>query len=225
MLKSGSMAKATGFDEQLHAYLAAHRTPDDEILEALREETAKLGPLARMQIAAEQGTFLGLLVAAIGAHQVLEVGTFTGYSALCMARGLPSEGRLLACDISTEWTAIGRRYWQKAGVADRIELVIGPAIDTLRALPREERFDLAFVDADKSGYHDYYEEILPRLRSGGLIAVDNVLWGGRVLGDADSERSDDTRAIRAFNDHVAADRRVQSVMIGISDGLTLARKL
>ncbi len=225
MLKSGSMAKATGFDEKLHAYLAAHRTPDDAVLEALREETAKLGPLARMQIAAEQGTFLGLLVAAIGAHQVLEVGTFTGYSALCMARGLPPEGRLLACDISTEWTAIGRRYWQKAGVADRIELVIGPAIDTLRALPREERFDLAFVDADKSGYHGYYEEILPRLRSGGLIAVDNVLWGGRVLGDADSERSDDTRAIRAFNDHVAADRRVQSVMIGISDGLTLARKL
>ncbi len=225
MLKSGSMAKATGFDEQLHAYLAAHRTPDDEILEALREETAKLGPLARMQIAAEQGTFLGLLVAAIGAHQVLEVGTFTGYSALCMARGLPPEGRLLACDISREWTAIGRRYSQKAGVADRIELVIGPAIDTLRALPREERFDLAFVDADKTGYQNYYEEILPRLRSGGLIAVDNVLWGGRVLGDADSERSDDTRAIRAFNDHVAADRRVQSVMIGISDGLTLARKL
>jgi len=217
------MAKATGFDEELHAYLAAHRTPDDEILVGLREETAaKLGPRAMMQVAPEQGTFLGLLVAAVGARQLLEVGTFTGYSALCMARSLPPGGRLLACDISEEWTAVGRSYWEKAGVADRIELVIGPAIETLRALPREERFDLAFVDADKTGYHDYYEEILPRLRTGGLIAVDNVLWHGAVIGDSDT---DDTRAIRAFNDHVAADRRVQSVMVGISDGLTLARKL
>ena len=220
------MPKATGFDEQLHAYLAAHRSPDDEILEALREETRqRVRDRAGMQVAPEQGTLLALLVAALGASRVVEVGTFTGYSALCMARSLPPapEGRLLCCDISEEWTEIARKYWERAGVSDRIELVIGPALDTLRSLPEEEQFDFAFIDADKTGYRAYYEEILPRLRKNGLVAVDNVLWGGRVI--AVTNQDDDTRAIREFNDFAAADDRVQSVMVAISDGLTLLRKL
>ena len=217
------MPKATGIDDQIHSYLAAHRTPDDPVLRELRAETRRrLGRRAGMQVSPEQGALLGLLVAATGARRVLEVGTFTGYSALCMARVLPPDGRLLCCDLSREWTDIGRRYWLKAGVADRVELAIGPALETLRSLPREVSFDFAFVDADKTEYGDYYEEILPRLRTGGLIAVDNVLWGGSVITDHDGE---DVIAIRAFNDRVAADERVQSVMIAVGDGLTLARKL
>jgi len=176
-----------------------------------------------MQIAAEEGTFLSLLVAATGVRRIVEVGTFTGYSALCMARALPPGGRLLACDVSEEYTAVARRYWEKAGVADRIDLVLGPAEATLRALPDEIQFDFGFIDADKANYRTYYEEILRRLRPGGLIAIDNVLWGGQVL--RESDQSADTVAIRAINDHVAADPRVQSVMIGVSDGITLARKL
>ena len=221
------MAKATGLDEKLHGYLAAHRSPDDPVLEALREETKRVaGPLAVMQVAPEQGTFLELLVAALGAARVVEVGTFTGYSALCMARSLPPppDGQLLCCDISEEWTSIGRKYWEEAGVADRIELCIGPALDTLRALPLEKQFDFAFIDADKTGYRGYYEEILPRLHKDALLAVDNVLWGGSVI-SVTSDDSDDTRAIREFNDFVVADERVQSVMLAISDGLTLVRKL
>jgi caffeoyl-CoA O-methyltransferase len=217
------MAKATGLDGALHEYLSAHRTADDPLLDELRAETREAcGPIAGMQIAPEQGTFLNLLVAALGARQVLEVGTFTGYSSLCMARGLPADGQLLCLDVSEEWTAIARRYWEKAGVTDRITLELAPAIDTLRALPRTERFDLAFIDADKTSYAAYFEEILPRLRTGGLIAVDNVLWGGRVIGD---DASEDTLAIRAFNDAVRDDARVQCVMLAVADGLTLARKL
>jgi caffeoyl-CoA O-methyltransferase len=217
------MSKYTPIDDALHAYLLAHRTPDDPLLAELQEETRRLtGPRSVMQIAPEEGTLLALLVAAIGAQHVVEVGTFTGYSALCMARALPPDGTLLACDVSEEYTAVGRRYWQKAGVADRIKLVIAPAVDTLRALPGGPQFDFAFIDADKTNYRIYYEEILRRLRPGGLIAIDNVLWGGQVLRDAD--QSPDTLAIRDINDHVAADRRVQSVMIGVSDGITLARK-
>ena len=217
------MAKATGFDETLHGYLAEHRSPDDPALVALREETiSRLGPRARMQIAPEQGTLLELLVAALGASRIVEIGTFTGYSALCMARGLPPDGRLLCCDISEEWTSVGRKYWEQAGVAERIELVIGPALETLRRLPRREQFDFAFIDADKTSYRDYYEELLPRLRTNGVLAVDNVLWGGSVI-DVTNE-SEDTRAIRAFNDFAASDSRVQSVMLAVSDGLTLLRK-
>ncbi len=176
-----------------------------------------------MQISAEEGTFLGLLVAAIGARRVVEVGTFTGYSALCMARALPPDGKLLCCDVSEEFTSIGRRFWQKAGVAERIELRLGPALDTLRSLPKNQPIDFAFIDADKENYQAYYEEILGRLRPGGLVAIDNVFWGGQVIRPDDQSSS--TVAIRAVNEHVAADRRVQSVMLGLSDGLTLARKL
>jgi caffeoyl-CoA O-methyltransferase len=218
------MSKYTRIDDALHAYLVAHRTGDDAILAELAAETRQLmGPRSVMQIAPEEGTLLALLVAAIGARRVVEVGTFTGYSALCMARALPPGGRLLACDVSEEYTAVARRYWQKAGVADRIDLVLAPAADTLRALPRDVPIDFAFIDADKTGYRTYYEELLARLRPNGLIAIDNVLWNGHVIKDDD--QSDDTRAIRALNDFVAADPRVQAVLIGVSDGITLARKL
>ena len=218
------MAKITRVDEALHAYQVAHRTPDDAILAELRRETEeKTGSLAGMQVAEEQGTFLGLLVAAIGARRVLEVGTFTGYSALCMARALPPEGRLLACDVSEEFTSIARRYWEKAGLSGRIELRLGPALVTLCALSAEETFDFAFIDADKENQEAYYEEILRRLRPGGLLALDNVFWGGRVaLPECDDPS---TLAIRALNDRIANDARVQSVMLAVSDGLTLVRKL
>jgi len=206
----------------IHRYLLAHGTPPDPVLRDLAEETARLGPIAMMQIAPEQGAFMSLLARAIGAKRVVEVGTFTGYSALCIARGLPDDGHLLACDVSEEWTAIARRHWERAGVAKRIELRLGPALETLRALPVEPRFDMGFIDADKPSYPGYYEEILKRLRPGGLILVDNVLWFGRV---ADPSADDpQTVAIRAFNDQVAADPRVDCVMLPISDGLTLLRK-
>ncbi len=216
--------KITRVDETLHEYQVAHRTPDDAILSELRRETeAKTGSLARMQVAAEQGTLLGLLVAATGARRVLEVGTFTGYSALCMARALPPEGRLLACDVSEEFTSIARRFWKQAGLSDRIELRLGPALVTLRSLPTEEAFDFVFVDADKENQGAYYEETLRRLRPGGLIALDNVFWGGRVVLPEYDDPS--TLAIRALNDRIANDARVQSVMLAVSDGLTLVRKL
>jgi caffeoyl-CoA O-methyltransferase len=207
---------------EIHAYLVAHGTPPDPVLRDLAEETTRLGPIAMMQIAPEQGAFMMLLARAIGAKRAVEVGTFTGYSALCIARGLPEEGQLLACDVSEEWTAIARRYWERAGVTKKIELRLGPAGSTLRALPLEPRFDLGFIDADKPSYPSYYEEILLRLRPGGLILVDNVLWFGRVADPAADD--DQTRAIRAFNDAVAADPRVDCVMLAVSDGLTILRK-
>jgi caffeoyl-CoA O-methyltransferase len=218
------MSQYTPIDVALHAYLSSHRTPDDPLLRELQAETRRLtGERAVMQIAPEEGTLLGVLVAATGARRVVEVGSFTGYSALCMARSLPSGGRLLACDVSEAYTAVARRYWAKAGVADRIELVLGPALETLRAQPDEICFDFGFIDADKGNYLAYYEEILRRLRPGGLIAIDNVLWSGQVL--RESDQSEDTVAIRALNEHIAADRRVRSVMIGVADGITLACKL
>ena len=214
--------KILPLDRKLYGYLLAHRTPDDAVLEELRAETARLGDRGQMQIAPEQGTFLRMLVAAIGARRAVEVGTFTGYSAICIARGLALGGRLLCCDVSPEWTAVARRYWDKAGVADRIDLRLAPAVDTLRALSVEPVVDFAFIDADKTSYPVYYEEILRRLRPGGLIAVDNVLWSGDVV--RPQKRDADTRAIRRFNDLVAADGRVDSVMTPIADGITLVRK-
>jgi caffeoyl-CoA O-methyltransferase len=175
-----------------------------------------------MQIAPEQGAFMTLLTRAIGARRAVEVGTFTGYSALCMARGLPDDGRLLCCDVSEEWTAVGRRFWEKAGVAHKIDLRIGPAAETLRGLPAGDSFDLAFIDADKQGYPVYYEEILARLRPNGLILVDNVLWFGNVA--RPEVQDEQTNYIRAFNDKVAADPRVEPVMLAIGDGLTIVRK-
>ena len=207
----------------VHAYLVAHSTPPDALLRDLIAETAeRFGDRMVFQIGPEQGTFMTMLAGILGARQVVEVGTFTGYSSICLARGLADGGKLLCCDVNEEWTAIARRYWQKAGVADRIDLRLGPALDTLRALPAEP-LDFAFIDADKENYKAYYEELVPRLRKGGLIAIDNVLWSGQVIREVD--QTPNTVAIRKINDHVAADRRVQSVMLGLSDGVTLVRKL
>jgi predicted O-methyltransferase YrrM len=206
----------------IHAYAVAHSAGPDAIQRDLIAETAALGPRAVMQIDPYQGAFMELLVRVSGARRAVEVGTFTGYSALCIARALPDDGTLLCCDVSEEWTAIGRRYWERAGVADRVDLRIGPAADTLAALAPEPQFDLAFIDADKTGYERYFEELVPRLRPGGVMLVDNVLWSGHVIDDSDT--SDDTEALRAFNDHVVADDRVECVMLAISDGLTFIRK-
>ncbi len=214
--------KSFHLSPEVHAYLVQHGTPPDEVQHALIEETQKLGGISMMQIAPEQGAFMTLLARTIGARYALEVGTFTGYSALCIARALPDAGRLICCDVSEEWTAIARRYWEKAGVSEKIDLRIAPALDTLRALPQQPQLDFAFIDADKPGYIAYYEEILKRLRPDGLILVDNVLWLGRVV-DA-SANDEQTLAIRGFNDHVARDSRVECVMLPVSDGLTLLRK-
>jgi caffeoyl-CoA O-methyltransferase len=207
----------------VHDYLLQHGSPPDTVQQELIEETRRLGGISLMQIAPEQGAFMTILARAIGARRAVEVGTFTGYSALCLARGLAPDGKLLCCDVSEEWTSIARRFWEKAGVASRIELKIGPAAETLAALPLEPVFDLAFIDADKGGYPVYYEEILKRLRAGGLLLVDNVLWFGRVADPANQEEA--TQQIRAFNAKVAADPRVEAVVLPIGDGLTIARKL
>ena len=175
-----------------------------------------------MQIAAEQGTLMAILAGAIGARSAVEVGTFTGYSALCVARALPADGRLLCCDVNEEWTSIARRYWDRAGVANKITLKLGPAADTLNALPASHIFDFAFIDADKQSYPIYYEEILKRLRPNGLILIDNVLWKGAIVDEAIKDA--DTLALRALNDFIAKDTRVEAVMLGVSDGLTVVRK-
>ncbi len=207
---------------ELADYLVSHGTPPDAVQQALIEETATLGAVAGMQIAPEQGAFLTVLTRLIGARSAIEIGTFTGYSALCIARGLPADGRLVCCDISEEWTAVGRRAWGAAGVADRIDLRIAPALETLGALAADTSFDLAFIDADKPNYANYFEALLPKMQRNGAILVDNVLWDGRVVKpEADDEN---TVAIRAFNDKVANDARVDTVMLPIADGLTLARK-
>ncbi len=206
----------------VHDYLVAHAPPLDDVQRDLIAETEALGGISMMQIAPEQGAFMTLLTRLIGARRAIEVGTFTGYSAISIARGLSDDGTLLCCDVNEEWTAIARKYWERAGVDDKIELRIAPAIETLRSLPAGEQFDLAFIDADKPNYPHYYEEVLARLRRNGVILVDNTLWGGAV---ADSKATDDnTNAIRAFNDTVAADDRVESTILTVGDGLTLIRK-
>jgi caffeoyl-CoA O-methyltransferase len=207
---------------EVHGYLVEHGTPPDAVQQALIEETAALGGISMMQISPEQGAFMTIFTRLVGARRAVEVGTFTGYSALCIARGLPADGQLLCCDVSDEWTSVGKPYWEQAGVADRIDLRIAPAVETLRGLPQEEAIDLAFIDADKPNYPAYYEELLTRLKPNGVILVDNVLWGGSVV---EEDTSDENRtAIRAFNDMVAADDRVDTVMLPLGDGLTLARK-
>jgi len=196
--------------------------PDDVQLELQRITTERTGRAAAMQIGDDQAVLLEILARALGARRAVEVGTFTGYSSLALARGMGPDGRLLCLDVSEEWTSIARAAWEKAGVADRIELRIGPALDTLRELP-PVLFDLAFVDADKSNYSAYYEELVPRIRPGGLLMVDNTLWGGAVLDQSDG--SDDTAAIRAVNERIAADPRVRVVLLPIGDGLTVAQRL
>jgi len=208
---------------ELHDYIREHSAAPDGVQRSLMEETEKLGRVSGMQIGPEQGAFMTILTQLVGVKLAVEVGTFTGYSSLCIARGLAPGGRLICCDVSEEWTSIGRRHWDQAGVADRIDLRIGPAIETLRSLPKEPSIDLAFIDADKSGYLDYYEELVTRVRPGGVLLVDNVLWSGRVIDPKVSD--DDTSAIRTFNDHVVADDRVDTVMLPIGDGLTIAHRL
>jgi caffeoyl-CoA O-methyltransferase len=207
---------------ELAEYLVVHGTPPDPVQQDLITETAALGAVSGMQIAPEQGAFLTILTRLLEAQSAIEIGTFTGYSALCIARGLGPTGRLICCDVSEEWTAIGRRAWERAGLSSRIDLRLAPALETLNALPAGTTFDLAFVDADKPNYANYYEALLPRVRTNGVILVDNVLWDGRVI-DPDAT-DENTVAIRAFNDMVAADDRVEKVVLPIADGLTLIRK-
>jgi caffeoyl-CoA O-methyltransferase len=207
----------------LNAYLTAHSSPPDAVLRELANETADRYPNeTSLQIAPEQGTFMTLLTQFVGAAAAIEIGTFTGYSSICIARGLADGGTLICCDVSDEWTTVARKYWEKAGVADRIELRLGPAMGTLLALPDEEMFDLAFIDADKGNYLGYWREVVPRVRAGGLIMVDNTFSHGRVI-DAGNDNPA-VIAVRDFNDHAAADDRVDLVMVPIGDGLTVARK-
>ena len=209
--------------DEVRDYAAVHGSwPPGEVIQALRADTLALGGVAGMQVGDDQGQLLTMMARLVGAHSAVEVGTFTGYSALCIARGLRKGGTLLCCDISAEWTAIGARAWSEAGLRDRIELVIGPALQTLRALPPEPVIDMVFIDADKSGYAHYWDELVPRVRPGGVLLVDNVLWSGRVVDHDDSQ--EDTVALRRFNDMVARDDRVEVVMLTAFDGLTIAHK-
>lgn len=216
--------KSIGLNDTLHAYLLENSLREPAAAAELRRETAGRSD-ANMQIAPEQGQFMALLWQLIGAQRGIEIGVYTGYSALCTALALPPSGRLLACDIDEETTAIARHYWGRAGVADRIDLRISPALETLDAEVRAGHvgtFDFAFIDADKDGYIDYYERCMALLRPGGLIAADNTLWNGRVADEDDDSR--DTLAIRAFNEHVAGDERVDLSLVPVADGITLARK-
>ena len=204
-------------------YLLSHCTPADEVLQDLAVTTREAtGGAAGMQVSHDEGAFLTMLTRLVGARNAVEVGTFTGYSSICIARGLVDGGRLLACDTSEEWTAVAREHWERAGVADRIELRIAPAAETLRALPDEQTIDIAFIDADKVNYPVYYEELVHRLRPGGLVVLDNVFLGGRVLDPAFQEEHH--IAMRHVNDLIASDERVESVMLPVRDGVTLARR-
>jgi caffeoyl-CoA O-methyltransferase len=205
-------------------YIRSVTPAEPELFSRLREETLR-DPMARMQISPEQGALLGLLTRLAGFRRTLEIGVFTGYSSLWVASSMPEDGRLIACDISEEWTSVARRYWKEAGVAHKIDLRLAPALDTLDSLIAQgqaESFDFAFIDADKTNYAAYYDRVLVLLRPGGLVAVDNVLWYARVLDPA--VQDEDTVALRAFNQKLAADDRIWLVMLPIGDGLTLAVK-
>jgi len=218
------MARRTlDLDDRLYDYLLKVGVRESDLLKELRAETSKLSS-AGMQIGPDQGAFMHLLAGLIGARRALEIGTFTGYSSLCVASALPADGKLICCDVSEEYTSIARNYWRRAGIESRIELRLGPAVATLDQLieAKVPEFDFIFIDADKANYVNYYERALKLVRTGGLIAIDNVLWGGDV---ADPKVDDeDTRAIRALNDKISADERVILSMIPLGDGLTLARK-
>jgi predicted O-methyltransferase YrrM len=208
------------------AYIGDRARPrPDAALEELRTETEALGDVSVMQVSGDQGALLTLLTRVAAASFAVEVGTFTGYSSICIARGLQPGGRLLCCDVSEEYTSVARRAWERAGVAERIELRLAPALETLRALPADTVVDVAFIDADKDNYVNYYGELLPRLRPGGLMMVDNTLWSGRVVDVPADDDAGNLAAIRAFNDKLAADDRVASYILPVSDGLTLITKL
>lgn len=216
--------RSLNLDDALYQYLLDVSLRESPLLKRLREETAQL-PTARWQIAPEQGQFMALLVQISGARKILEIGTFTGYSALCMAQAMPADGRLICCDLPGDYNAIAERYWHEAGVAERIDLRLAPALETLSALERggqSESFDLIFIDADKANYRVYLEHALVLVRQGGLILFDNVLWGGRVL--EKSPESADTRAIQALNRGLLRDSRIDLSLLPLGDGLTLCRK-
>jgi len=218
------MPKITALTDDLCRYLINHRTVDDDILNELRAETfERVGELGVMMISEDAGTFLSVLVGALAPKFAVEVGTFTGYSSIYLARSLAPGGGLLCCDVSEEWTSLGKPYWQRAGLTERIDLRIAPAIETLRALPDEQIIDFAFIDADKANYIAYYEEILKRMRANGMIAIDNVLWHNWLMDAANQDA--EAVGVREFNDHILGDNRVQSSMIHVSDGITLIRKL
>ena len=216
------MGRSFTVSEPLHDYIVGHSFVPDPVLEDLARRTAGLGEVSRMQIGPEQGAFLTTLAHLVGARFAVEVGTFTGYSSICIARGLAPGGRLLCCDVSEEWTSMAREAWSAAGVADRIELVIAPASETLDALD-DTPVDLAFIDADKGGYRHYLDRLLPKLSERGVIVVDNVLWGGSVV-DGDPEEDDNLQAILDFNDHVAERDDCRAVMLPVGDGVTLVTR-
>jgi predicted O-methyltransferase YrrM len=220
----------TPLTDELHRYAVQHSEGEDELLQRLAAETEQAaGGLAEMLASPEQAGMLTILARAIGARRALELGTFTGYSSISIARGLAAEGRLVTCDINEQWTGIARRYFEEAGLADRIELRLGPALETLRELPEDDPFDFAFIDADKGNYPTYYEECVRLLRQGGVMAIDNVFYGGLVAGDYTeqerADRGDFPEQVRELNDRVVADDRVISTMLSVADGVTLALKL
>lgn len=216
--------KTIRMDDRLYEYLLQVSLREPPLWARLREETAQL-PMARMQIAPEQGQFMALLTRLLGVRRALEVGVFTGYSSLCVADAMAADGRLIACDTSEEWTAVARRYWAEAGVADRIDLRLAPALQTMDELLQQGeagRFDLVFIDADKTNYDGYYERALQLLRTGGVVVLDNVLWSGQVADEA--VQDEDTRALRSLNKKIHGDDRVDLSMLPMADGITLARK-
>lgn len=216
--------RSLGLPDNVYAYLLENSLREPDVLAALRRETAE-HPAARMQISPEQGQFMGLLVELMGVRRAVEVGVFTGYSSLSVALAMPDDGKLLACDVNAEFTTIAKKYWERAGVSHKVELVLAPAAETLAArvaAGEAGSYDLAFIDADKGGYQTYYERCLELLRPGGLILVDNVLWSGNVADPSDQD--EDTQAIRKLNAHIHADQRVSVSMLPLGDGLYLARK-
>ncbi|WP_438488176.1 O-methyltransferase [Streptomyces sp. S186] len=214
--------KSAPLTPELYDYVLAHQPPLDPVLQDLVDVTRERFPeAAGMLSAPEQAPLLAFLVRLTGARQVVEVGTFTGFATLAMARALPADGTVTTCDISEEWTACAREAWARAGVADRIRLRLAPALESLRAMPAEPHVDLVYLDADKSGYIAYWEELVPRLRPGGLLVADNVLYHGAVT---DPAATGSALSIREFNDHVLADGRMDAVLLTVADGVTLARK-
>lgn len=217
------MRATTTVTDEIYRYLLDHSMPADDLVADLERETREALPeQAGMQVGGEQGRLLYLLVRLCAAREVLEIGTFTGMSSLWMARALPPSGRIVCLDVSERYTDVARRFWERAGVAGKVDLRLGPALDSLRAMPEEPTFDLAFLDADKGAYPAYLDEVVPRLRDGGLLVADNVLWSGRVVDPGDT--SVDTEAIRRFNRLVADHPSLEAVVLAVSDGMTLARK-
>jgi caffeoyl-CoA O-methyltransferase len=214
------MLNAGHIKPELQDYIASHSSPPDPVLQELSRETAHRYPRqAHMQVDPVQGSLLTVLARAAKAQLAIEIGTFTGYSSICIARGLPPDGKLICCDISEEWTSVARKHWEKAGVDRRIDLRLGPALETIRSFPGQPMFDLAFIDGDKDGYLAYWTELVPRMRPGGLLLVDNAFWGGEVVGFARDGR---VMYVREFNDLAAADPRVDLALTPVADGLLVA---